>query len=76
MDTTVGINDVAHFSNIQGKGGIFEGFLHLSGAKGAEIPTFASRAAVRKLCCELSELFGGSVDLRLVTSEDVDSFGL
>ena len=76
MDTAVGLNDLAHFSNLQRKGGVFERLLHLSGAKGAEIPTFASRAAVRKLCCKLSEFFGGSVDFRLITSEDVDGFSL
>ena len=76
MDTAVGVNDFAHFSNFQGKGGIFERLLHLSGAKEAEIPTFASGAAVRILCCELAEFFMGSVDLRLITSEDVDSFRL
>ena len=76
MYTAVCLNDVAHFPNLQGKGGVLESLLHLSGAKGAEIPAFASGVAVGKLFCELSEFFGGSVDLRPITSEDVDSFGL
>ena len=76
MDTAVGLNDIAHLSDLQGEGGIFEWFLHLSGAEGTEIPTFASRAAVRELCCELGEFLVGSVDLSFVTLEDLDSFGL
>ena len=76
MNTAVGLDDVAHFSNLQCKGGIFERLLHLSRAKGAKIPTFAGRAAVRKLSCELSEFFRGSADLRLKISEGVDSVSL
>jgi len=76
MDTAVGLNDIAHLSDLQGEGGIFEWFLHLFRAEGAEIPTIASRAAVRELCCELGELLVGSVDLSFVTFEDLDSFGL
>jgi len=76
MDTAVGLNDIAHLSNLQGEGGIFEWFLHLPRAEGTEIPTFASRAAVRGLCCELGELLVGSVDLSFVTLKDLDSFGL
>jgi len=76
MDTTVGLDDIAHFSDLQGKGSIFEWFLHLSGAKVTEIPAFASRVAVRELFCELSKFLVGSVDLGFVTSEDLDSFCL
>jgi len=76
MDTTVSLDDIAHFSDLQGKGSIFEWFLHLSGAKFTEIPAFASRVAVRGVFCELSEFIVGSVDLGFVTSEDLDSFSL
>ena len=76
MDTAVGLNDIAHFSNLQGEGGIFEWLLHLSRAKGTEIPTFASRAAVRELFCELGEFLVGSIDLSFVILEDLNSFVL
>jgi len=76
MDTAVGLNDIAHLSDPQGEGSIFEWLLHLSRAEGTEIPTFASRAAVREICCELGEFLVGSVDLIFVTLEDLDSFGL
>jgi hypothetical protein len=76
MDAAVGLNDIAHFSDLQCESGIFEWLLHLSGGKGTEIPTFASRAAVRELFCELGEFLMGSVDLSLVMLEDLDSFVL
>ena len=46
MDTTIGLDDVTHFSNLQGEGGVFERLLHLSGTKNTKIPAFASRATV------------------------------
>ena len=76
MDTAVGLDDVAHFSNLQGEGGVFEWLLHLSGTKDTKIPAFASRAAVRELCCELGELVVGSVDLGLISFENINCFGL
>ena len=76
MDAAVGLDDVAHFPDLQGKGGIFERFLHLPGSKDTEIPAFAGGAAVGELFCELGELLVGSIDLGLVSSEDLDGFGL
>jgi len=76
MNTAVGLNDITHFSDLQGEGGLFEWLLHLSRTEGAEIPVIASRAAVREFFCEVGEFLGGSVDLSLVTFEDLNSFGL
>lgn len=76
MHTAVGLNDITHFSDLQGKGCLFEWLLHLSGAEGTEIPAIASRATVRELFCELGEFLRGSVDLSVVTFEDLNSFGL
>lgn len=76
MDTAVGLDDIAHFSDLQGESSIFEWLLHLFGAKGTEIPAVASGAAVRELFCELGEFFVGSVDLSFVTSEYLNSFSL
>jgi len=76
MDTTIGLDNVTHFPDLQGEGGIFERLLHLSSTKNTKIPAFASRAAVRELFCELGELVVRSVDLGLVSSEDFNRFGL
>jgi len=76
MDAAVGLDDVAHFSDLQGEGGIFERFLHLPSTEDPKIPVFASRAAVGELFCELGKLFVGSVDLGLVSLEDLNRFGL
>ena len=76
MDAAIGLDDVAHFSDLQGEGGIFERLLHLSSTKNTKIPAFASRAAVGVLFCELCELVVGSVDLGLVSLEDLNRLGL
>ena len=76
MDTTVGLDDIAHFSDLQGEGGVFEWLLHLSGAKWTEIAAFARRTAVRELFCELGKFIVGSVNLSLVILEDLNGFGL
>ena len=76
MDPAVSLDDIAHFSDLQGKGSIFEWLLHLSGTKGTEIPALAGGATIRELSCQTGEFFGGSVDLGLVTPEDLNSFGL
>jgi len=76
MDTTIGLDDTAHFSDLQGEGSVFEWLLHLLGAKDTEVPAFAGGATVRKLFCELGEFLAGSVDLGLVSLEDFNGFGL
>ena len=76
MDTAVCLDDIAHFSDLQGKGGVFEWLLHLAGAKVTEVPTLAGRATVRELLCELGKFLVGSVDLGFVILEELDGFGL
>ena len=76
MDTAVGLDDIAHFSNLQGKGGFFKRPLHLPGTKFTEISAFLSRAAVREFFCELGEFIVGPVDLGLISLEDLNRFGL
>ena len=76
MDTAIGLDDTAHFSDLQGEGSVLEWLLHLSSTKDTEVPAFAGRAAVRELFCELGEFLVGFVDLGLVTLEDFHSFGL
>lgn len=76
MDTAISLDDIAHFSYLQGKGGIFEWLLHLPGTKDAEVPAFLSRAAVREFLCELGKFLVRSVDLSFVVSKELNSFGL
>ena len=76
MNTAVGLDDIAHFSDLQGKSGVFEWLLHLSSPKDAKIPAFPSRTAVGELFCELAKLLVGPVDLGLISSENLNSFGL
>ena len=76
MDTAVGLDNIAHFSDLQGEGGVFKWLLHLSGTKNTEVPALFSRATVREIFCEFAEFLVGSVDLGLISSEDLDSVGL
>jgi hypothetical protein len=46
MNAALGLDDIAHFSDFQGKGGVLEWFLHLPGPKETKVSSLASGAAV------------------------------
>ena len=76
MDTTVGRNHVADFANIQPISSIFERFLHLPVAKPSKIASIRVRRAVGMQAGKFSKLSRRSIDLSLITSQDLDGLFL
>jgi len=79
MDATVGTNDIADTSDIQGIGCLLKCLLHLPRSKPAKVTTITVRRTIRMLRCQLCENsspVGSLVNLRLVILQYFDGFFL
>ena len=79
MDTTVGADDIADTSDIQGIGCPLERFLHLPRSKPAKVTTIAVWWAIWMLRCQFCKHFcpvWSFVNLRLVILQHADRFFL
>ena len=79
MDATVGANDIADTSDIQGIGCLLKCLLHLPRSKPAKVTTIVVWRTIWMLHCQLCECFspvGGLVNLRLVILQYFDGFFL
>lgn len=76
MDTAVRANHIADLSHLKGISGVFEGFLHLSWLKPAQISAVVVRGTVGMNLGEFSELGSRTVDLVVVLLEYGDGIFL
>src|SRR6266550_8695229 len=74
MHPAVSAHNIANLSYFQPERRFLKWLLHLSTSKWTQVSTFIMRGAIRMNFSELRELLMRSVDLRLVASENLDSF--
>jgi hypothetical protein len=72
VDAAVRADNVANLANLQTIRRLLEWLLHLAVPEPTEVPALVMRGAVRMLPREFAKLIGGSPDLSLIASEDLD----
>jgi len=74
MHSAVSAHNITNLSYFQPERRILKWLLHLSTSKWTQVSAFVVRGAIGVNFSELRELFMRSVDLRLIASENLDSF--